>query len=237
MYLFVGISWTLLPTTLIAPPSASDSISSSVRPRSVLVIVLVHIPIVSSTDPCLEIMKISASMPSIPLLLLVLAAIASNCCGAYSTNHARSSNRVQGKMQQHTIASRDRRALLNGMLVSVTGSVAGFSSLKPSPAAAATLGAEKFVGKYSDPINHPGGTRSIKLVDGAIVGDYQLAQVFGGGGRGEPQEYVLPAVVVGNRAIIIDFSPKGGPRDFSGVLESDGSIKFIRDGNRWPRLE
>lgn len=125
-----------------------------------------------------------------------------------------------------------RRALL-------VGSTLGLAlSLNPSPAVAATsTGAQKFVGKYSDPINHPGGTRQVNLIDGADVGDYQLAEVVGGGGRGEPKEYVLPAVVVGDRAIIIDFSPKGGPRDFSGVLEQDGSIKFIRDGNRWPRLE
>jgi len=108
--------------------------------------------------------------------------------------------------------------------------------LSSPPKSSAATGAESWVGTYSDPINHPGGTRTIKLLDGAAVGDYQLAEVLGGGGRGEPKEYVLPAVVVGDRAIIIDFSPKGGPRDFSGVLEKDGSIRFIRDGNRWPRL-
>jgi hypothetical protein len=97
-------------------------------------------------------------------------------------------------------------------------------------------GAASFLGTYSDPINHPGGTRTITLVDGASSGDYQLAQVKGGGGRGEPQEYVLPAVIFGDRAIVIDFSPKGGPRDFAGTLESDGSIRSVRDGNRWPRL-
>ena len=101
----------------------------------------------------------------------------------------------------------------------------------------------KFCGKFSDPINHPGGTRTITLIDSspgtaATIGDYRLARVTGGGGRGEPKEYVLPAIIAGDRAIIIDFSPKGGPRDFTGVLDSkDGSIKFLRDGNRWPRLE
>ena len=120
------------------------------------------------------------------------------------------------------------------MFGSMTAAAATLAFLSPSKASAA--GAADFVGTYSDPINHPGGTRTIKLLDGK-VGDYQLAEVLGGGGRGEPKEYVLPAVVVGDRAIIIDFSPKGGPRDFSGVLEKDGSIKFIRDGNRWPRLE
>lgn len=99
----------------------------------------------------------------------------------------------------------------------------------------------KFCGKFSDPINHPGGTRTITLIDinpTTTIGDYRLARVTGGGGRGEQKEYVLPAMIAGDRAIIIDFSPKGGPRDFTGVLDSkDGSIKFLRDGNRWPRLE
>ena len=111
--------------------------------------------------------------------------------------------------------------------------------MQPTVASAATTspkGAAAFLGTYSDPINHPGGTRTITLIDGASNGDYQLAQVKGGGGRGEPAEYILPAVIFGDRAIVIDFSPKGGPRDFAGVLESDGSIRFVRDGNRWPRL-
>ncbi len=47
---------------------------------------------------------------------------------------------------------------------------------------------------------------------------------------------MLPAAVIGDRTIVIDFSPKGGPRDFVGVLDK-GDIKFLRDGNRWPRLK
>merc|ERR1719382_1653653 len=93
---------------------------------------------------------------------------------------------------------------------------------------------EAFVGSYSDPINHPGGTRTIKLLE--KIGDYHLAEVAGGGGKGEPTNYVLPALVAADRFIIIDFSPKGGPTDFTGVLQKDGSIKFLKDGNRWPRL-
>ena len=68
------------------------------------------------------------------------------------------------------------------------------------------------------------------------MGDYRLAEVIGGGGIGEPKNYVLPAVVIGDRTIVIDFSPKGGPRDFVGVLEKD-NIRFLRDKNLWPRLK
>ena len=112
------------------------------------------------------------------------------------------------------------------------GITAATTTLLSTPAFAA--GAEAFVGTFSDPINHPGGTRTIRLLD-QKVGDYQLAEVQGGGGIGEPKNYVLPAVVLGGRTIVIDFSPKGGPRDFVGVLDKR-DIKFLRDGNRWPRL-
>lgn len=130
-----------------------------------------------------------------------------------------------------------RRELLHAMVTS--GSALTFLGASPASAATTNIsGAEKFCGTFSDPINHPGGTRTISLIGSDdVVGDYRLAQVVGGGGIGEPKEFVLPAVVVGDRAIVIDFSPKGGPRDFTGVLENDGSIKFLRDGNRWPRLK
>jgi hypothetical protein len=128
-----------------------------------------------------------------------------------------------------------RKKFLHAMFTSAIST----TIMQPTVASAASTsskGAAAFLGTYSDPINHPGGTRTITLIDGASNGDYQLAQVKGGGGRGEPTEYILPAVIFGDRAIVIDFSPKGGPRDFAGVLESDGSIRFVRDGNRWPRL-
>lgn len=95
-------------------------------------------------------------------------------------------------------------------------------------------GPSVFLGTYSDPINHPGGTRTIRLLDGK-VGDYQLAEVHGEGGKGEPENFVLPAVILGGRSIIIDFTPKGGPQDFAAVLEGK-DIKFLRDGNVWPRV-
>uniref|UniRef100_A0A7S0C8P0 Photosystem II 10 kDa polypeptide, chloroplastic n=1 Tax=Proboscia inermis TaxID=420281 RepID=A0A7S0C8P0_9STRA len=107
--------------------------------------------------------------------------------------------------------------------------------IKNPSASAADPPGSAFVGTYSDPINHPGGKRTIRLLD-KVVGDYQLAEVEGGGGIGEPKSYVLPAVLVGDRAIIIDFTPKGGPRDFTGVLDGK-NIKFLRDGNKWPRID
>jgi hypothetical protein len=129
-------------------------------------------------------------------------------------------------------SSVDRRNAIIGVAATTA---ALLSSSTPASALAAPQGAEAFVGTFSDPINHPGGKRTIRLLD-QKVGDYQLAEVLGGGGIGEPKNYVLPAAVIGGRTIVIDFSPKGGPRDFVGVLDG-GDIKFLKDGNRWPRLK
>ena len=48
----------------------------------------------------------------------------------------------------------------------------------------------------------------------------------------------MVGMVNGMDAITIDFSPKGGPKDFTGVFEvqEDGTkgIRFLRDKNFWP---
>ncbi len=131
-----------------------------------------------------------------------------------------------------TTSSETRRDALMGFAGLATTALVGIANAN----AAEASGAASFVGTFTDPINHPGGKRTITLLDNKKFGDYQLAQVRGGGGRGEPADYVLPAAILGDRTIVIDFSPKGGPRDFVGVLDKKtGDITFPRDGNRWPR--
>ena len=100
---------------------------------------------------------------------------------------------------------------------------------------------DAFVGRYTDPINHPGGIRDITLTD-TFIGEYRLVKVVGGGGRGEPKEYVLPGLVDANR-ITVDFSvpPKGGPPNLTGVLTlptpgRPGATAIVwPDGNKWPQ--
>ena len=106
------------------------------------------------------------------------------------------------KSQEHV----NRRNALAGIAATTFATL--LSSPEPTLAA---QGAGAFVGTFADPINHPGGTRTIRLLD-QKVGDYQLAEVIGVGGVGEPKHFVLPAAVIGDRTIVIDFSPKGGPR-------------------------
>ena len=100
---------------------------------------------------------------------------------------------------------------------------------------------DAFVGRYTDPINHPGGIRDITLTD-TFIGEYRLVKVVGGGGRGEPEKYVLPGLVDANR-ITVDFSvpPKGGPPNLTGVLTlptpgRPGATAIVwPDGNKWPQ--
>jgi hypothetical protein len=109
-----------------------------------------------------------------------------------------------------------RRALLKTTGVACT-TIFGLGLSQP-----ATASSSVFVGKFTDPINHPGGVREISLLD-VKMGPFQLAKVKGGGGRGEPASYELPAMVGigpdGQEIITIDFTPKGGPKDFVGVFE------------------
>jgi len=119
-------------------------------------------------------------------------------------------------------------------------SAVGTTLSRPATAAEAP---SMFVGRYTDPINHPGGYREIVLLENSI-GPFRLARVKGGGGRGEPAYYELPAMVGTNPAvgdfITIDFSPKGGPKDFTGVWEEregQKGIRFVKDQNFWPQQQ
>ena len=109
-----------------------------------------------------------------------------------------------------------------------------------APAVTADAAESVFIGRYTDPNNHPGGYREITTLPGS-VGAYRLANVHGGQGKGEPASYDLPAIIVerpDQAQIIIDFSapPKNGPRDFAGVWDPKaGGIRFVRDGNFWPK--
>ena len=65
-----------------------------------------------------------------------------------------------------------------------------------------------FEGFYTDPENHPGGSRKITVDDGT-VGVFRQAWIDGGGGEGEPASYTLPALVKGDRIIARPRRPKG----------------------------
>jgi hypothetical protein len=146
-----------------------------------------------------------------------------------------------------TATNQGRRGVLASLLLGGGGSLIASdanaaidaSSLTP---VSAPEDKSVFLGTYTDPVNHPGGTRTIEF-SGTSFGGYDLATVKGGGGRGEPESFELPAMVFkcpdsqqgGRWCITVDFSPKGGPKNFQGYFdEQKKGIRFIRDNNFWP---
>lgn len=188
----------------------------------------VYLALIYSLSADQDIMRPIINMNCLFIALLTLPAVSSFLGLAPMSPHKLRNKQLQGIAHddEDFPAAVDRRDAILRSIPALTLSVPFAVSAASSP----------FEGTYTDPINHPGGTRTIKILNDekSKVGDYQLAEVQGGGGVGEPKSYVLPAVILGDRAIVIDFSPKGGPRDFTGVLKN-GDIVFLRDGNRWPR--
>ena len=91
-----------------------------------------------------------------------------------------------------------------------------------------------FSGSYADP-NHPNCVREVQVVDP------KLADVTGTDGTpgcppdGSGRKWSLVGKIDGD-SILIDFTPKGGPKDLKGVWESSPvpGIRFP-DGNLWSK--
>jgi len=154
-------------------------------------------------------------------------------------------------------STESRRKILATLLSVGASSLTGTAILQPTAAEAAidvsnlkpTTGIDTDTsiflgGTYTDPQNHPGGTRLIELAGTGFAG-YRLITVKGGGGLGEPAAYELPGMIFkcpgnnqrgGKQCISIDFSPKGGPRDFQGYWDEEKKgIRFVLDNNFWPK--
>jgi len=87
-----------------------------------------------------------------------------------------------------------------------------------------------FEGQYSDPF-HPGCLRKVEA-DGNISGTDGTPGCL----NGEPQKaWELKGVIdEDGQRIFIDFQPKGGPKDLTGVWTAEG-IRFP-DGNLWKKI-
>ncbi|KOO32147.1 hypothetical protein Ctob_015260 [Chrysochromulina tobinii] len=120
----------------------------------------------------------------------------------------------------------------DGKRVDDAGATYYAKSLTGSPGSASALNGRKggnipsirLAGKWSDPM-HPGCTRKIQLSAGK-------AFIAGSDEDGKPWKVV--GTVTGND-IIIDFSPKGGPKDVKATFVIGKGITFP-DGNVWSRI-
>jgi len=146
------------------------------------------------------------------------------------------------------LPQQDRRSIFASTLLVSAGLLAPKATnaaVDVSSLAPALSDRSIFLGTYTDPVNHPGGTREISFSGTGFAG-YDLAVVKGGGGQGEPEYYELPAMVfkcpgnaqqnAGKWCITIDFSPKGGPKYFQGYYDDEKKgIRFVLDNNFWPQ--
>jgi len=101
-----------------------------------------------------------------------------------------------------------------------TGS--GYSYGKPPP-----LKTSVFEGQFKDP-NHPNGYRKISVADG-------VATILG---KDEPTdtEWKIVANLRGREEMLIDFSPKGGPKDLLAKWSKQMDAIEFPDGNKWPKI-
>ena len=124
------------------------------------------------------------------------------------------------------------------------GAAAAFTAVTiattlPSVAASSNI---DFTGQYSDPV-HPGCRREIIMVDRTVV---RITGTDGNPGcppDGSGTPWTLTGQVVSDNnnrdLLMVDFSPKGGPKDLSGTYDATtapGSILWP-DGNRWTLRE
>ncbi len=106
---------------------------------------------------------------------------------------------------------------------------------RDNDAARAAKFAEVFVGRYSDP-KHPGCAREIAAGSSGATLTVRGADGTPGCSNGEEQrEWSLEGEVRGEGEILIDFSPKGGPKDLLGKWTGKGIL--YPDGNTWSKLE
>merc|ERR1711920_260298 len=123
-----------------------------------------------------------------------------------------------------------RRAVLGAALTPLVGAAVAANAevynsgkLNTPDSAGRRAALVNFGGLYSDPA-HPGCTRKVKLAGTAA---------FITGADEDKVPFKVKGSTQGN-TITIDFSPKGGPKDVTGVWIGSG-IKFP-DGNVWTKI-
>mmetsp|Transcript_23215 Transcript_23215/g.46594 ORF Transcript_23215/g.46594 Transcript_23215/m.46594 type:complete len:179 (+) Transcript_23215:33-569(+) len=170
--------------------------------------------------------------------VLVVAALAAPALG-YAPSSGVLGLRAQSEMSRRDVCTAFGSALGLG--------VAAVVAPQGAHAEKARSGlSSPFTGDYADP-NHPGCARSVKIEGAPMKPDgtrsrNKVAIVKGqdnpkgGACNGEPDlvSWKLEGKVAetGDK-ILVDFTPKGGPKDLTGTWDKDGIV--FPDGNKWAK--
>lgn len=146
-------------------------------------------------------------------------------------------------------ASVSRRGALNGLLSAGAAAALVVGGPQIASATAAKTGAASpFQGDYDDP-NHPSCLRQVKVVGAPLRADgsrsqYPVIEVTGYDGKGSGATctdrptradlWKVTGTVKSKDTAVIDFSPKGGPKDLLAKFENDGIV--FPDGNKWTKV-
>ena len=129
-------------------------------------------------------------------------------------------------LSAHADSPLSRRAVLAAVPLLFAAAPASFAKNSAAP---------PFDGAYSDP-KHPGCPRNIAMVlDGDAEGVVEVSGKDGTPGctgDGPTRPWRLSGKTQGDK-ILVDFSPKGGPRNLLGQWEA-ASPSSPSDGIRWP---
>ena len=85
------------------------------------------------------------------------------------------------------------------------------------------------IGVYTD-ANHPDGFRKLTIND-----DNSVTIEGNDAGTGSVEWTLTGKLGAEKGSILIDFSPKGGPKDLLGTFDGSGIV--FPDGNRWPQVD
>ena len=134
-----------------------------------------------------------------------------------------------------------RRTLLGGAVGSAAALVATPQAAFAEKARAGA--ASPFTGEFNDP-QHPGCLRSVKVVGAPMRGDGTRSPFKGvivKGTDGTCKErpardavWTLEGQLKNDNTVLIDFSPKGGPKSLTGTWDKNGIV--FPDGNKWVKV-
>ena len=96
----------------------------------------------------------------------------------------------------------------------------------------ASFDPKEITGAYDDP-NHPGCDRFVQVAD-----DGTTAEVTGNDAEDGSKPWGPFATTITGTTVVVDFSPKGGPKDLTGEYSAPADAKAgitWADGNRWTK--
>ena len=133
-----------------------------------------------------------------------------------------------------------RRQALGGALGGAAALVAPQAAFAEKARAGA---ASPFTGDFDDP-QHPGCLRSVKVVGASMKPDGTRSRFNGvivkgtdGTCKDRPERkdvWTLEGKLMSDSTIVVDFSPKGGPKSLEGKWDKNGIV--FPDGNKWAKV-